>query len=106
MNSGESLQSLRRLVLSDTHAALVVQICKVVIAAAIGSITGVAISMGIVFGFVLIILTPVFNIYYAMIFLLIGSIYTFRLFQKNKIQFSMEAEFNGPSHAINLFEEI
>lgn len=70
----------RAVCLSDNQISILVQLCKVVIAAAMGGMLGIVISSTVVFGFMLIILTPIFNFYYALIFFLIGSVYTFKLF--------------------------
>lgn len=71
--------------MSDNHLSVIVRLGKVAIAAATGGFLGVVISSTVVFGFMLIILTPIFNLYYALIFFLIGSVYTFKMLQKKKI---------------------
>lgn len=83
-----------------------IRVFKVFAAGMIGSFVGTFSSMAIVGGFAVFILAPLLNAYYAFIFFVIGSVYTFRLFQKNKIQFNMDADPVSTSTAINKFEEV
>ena len=57
---------------------------------------GVFLSMAIVSCFALVILTPIFNLYYALIFFVVGSVYSYKIVQKNKIQFNNEGDSNKP----------
>jgi uncharacterized protein YacL len=83
---------MHRLNLREDHVDKIMRLFKIILAGIMGSFMGMFISLFIVFGFTLIIFTPVFNMYYALIFFVIGSVYTFKLFQKNKIQFQMDSD--------------
>ena len=68
-------------------------VIKVAYAAFLGSMIGVFIPSIIITGFALMIMTPIFNVYYAFIFLVVGSFYTYKIVRKNQIQFSMDNDF-------------
>ena len=51
---------------------------KVIYAAFLGSMLGVFLSMAIVSCFALVILTPIFNLYYALIFFVVGTLFGFK----------------------------
>lgn len=70
---------------SEQSFSIITTTFKVITAGFVGSIVGMIIGVSVISGYALIILTPVFNIYYALIFFIIGSVYTCKLFQKNKI---------------------
>lgn len=59
---------------------------------------GAFLTMAIVSCFALVILTPIFNLYYALIFFIVGSIYSYKIVQKNKIQFNNEGDSQKPRY--------
>jgi uncharacterized membrane protein YjjB (DUF3815 family) len=60
-------------------------ILKLVVALCCGSFLGSAVAACVVTGFAAMILNPVFNVYYALIFFIVGSGYVYRIFKKNRI---------------------
>ena len=56
---------------------------KIAYAGFLGSMIGVLIPSIIVTGFALMIMTPIFNVYYALIFFIVGSFYTYKIVRKN-----------------------
>jgi len=57
----------------------------------IGSIVGALTSLIIVTIFAAIILNPIFNVYYASVFLIVGSYYSFNIFKKSQIQLQLDS---------------
>jgi hypothetical protein len=62
---------------------LPVSIVRIAMAAWIGGTSGSILSIFVVTGFAIVILSQVLNIYYALIFFVFGSYYTYRIFKKN-----------------------
>ena len=54
-----------------------------VTASVIGGFFGVSLTITIISGFTEMILSSVFNIYYATIFFIVGSYYTYKIIKKN-----------------------
>lgn len=52
-------------------------------AAWVGALTGSILSILVVTGFAIIILSEFLNIYYALIFFCVGSFYSYKIFKKN-----------------------
>ena len=69
----------------NAKLSLFIRTCQILTAGFIGGTIGIFISMCIVGGFALMILTPVFNLYYFLIFFIVGSYYSYKIIQKNKI---------------------
>ena len=55
----------------------------IALSAALGSFFGVWLSLSIISGFTEMILSSVFNVYYASIFFVVGSYYTYKIIKKN-----------------------
>lgn len=62
---------------------------KLIVAVLTGSFLGQLIAACVVTGFGAMILNPVFNMYYALIFFIVGSGYTYKFMKKNRIQLSL-----------------
>ena len=60
-------------------------IFTLVAASMIGAFFGIALTVSIIAGFTEMILSSVFNIYYATIFFIVGSYYTYKIIKKNQI---------------------
>ena len=56
-----------------------------IMATNIGALCGFYNSICVVSGLAMVILSPVFNIYYAILFFLCGSYYTYKILKKNQI---------------------
>ena len=67
-----------------------------VIAAFVGSTYGGVVVLFIIIGYTEMILSSVFNLYYASIFFTLGSYYSYKIFKKNQIQTSFEPEVTKP----------
>lgn len=55
------------------------------VAGLFGSIVGTFTGMSIVCGIAEIILSSVFNVYYATLFFIVGSYYSYKILKKNQI---------------------
>jgi len=67
---------------------------KVAFAGYIGVVFGSLVSIWVITGYGLMILSSFLNIYYACIFLFVGSYYSYRICKKNQIML----QFNSPSN--------
>lgn len=65
-------------------------IINLLIAAFLGASFGLMVSISIIAGFTEMILSSLFNMYYASIFFIVGSYYTYKIIKKNQIQMSLE----------------
>jgi len=67
---------------------------KLIVALVCGGILGSTVASCVVTGFAAMILNSVFNMYYALIFFIVGSGYTYKFMKKNRIQLSLgDSEF-------------
>lgn len=64
-------------------------VLKLLFAISCGWSLGAVVSTCVVTGFAAMILNPVFNVYYAVIFFIVGSGYTYKFLKKNRIQLSL-----------------
>ena len=60
------------------------------VATGLGAAFGLMVSLAIIGGFAEMILSSFFNAYYATIFFIVGSYYTYKIIKKNQIQLSLE----------------
>ena len=66
---------------------------SLVVAALLGSIGGVAVAICVVSAFAAMILSSIFNVYYAVIFFLVGSFYFYKIIKKSQIQLQMDSDY-------------
>lgn len=62
------------------------------LASVVGGLLGILVTLSIIAGFEEMILSSIFNVYYASIFFVVGSYYTYKIIKKNQIQMSLENE--------------
>lgn len=62
---------------------MLLQFVRLVAATTVGSLLGIMVSIMVVCGFAAMILNSVLNIYYALLYFMIGALYTFRYFRKS-----------------------
>ena len=56
---------------------------RLIAATLVGSIFGVLVAIMVVCGFAAMILNSILNIYYALLYFVIGALYTYRYFRKS-----------------------
>ena len=56
---------------------------SLLLAAILGGVFGLAVTLSIIAGFTEMILSSLFNMYYATIFFIVGSYYTYKIIKKN-----------------------
>lgn len=62
---------------------MLLQFVRLVAATTVGSLLGIMVSIMVVCGFAAMILNSVLNIYYALLYFMVGALYTFRYFRKS-----------------------
>ena len=62
------------------------------LASVVGGLLGILVTLSIIAGFEEMILSSIFNLYYASVFFIVGSYYTYKIIKKNQIQMSLENE--------------
>lgn len=65
---------------------------NLVLASLVGGILGLIVAVSVVAGFTEMILSSLFNVYYASTFFIVGSFYTYKIIKKNQIQMTLENE--------------
>ena len=78
----------------------VVSLLKLSLSMTVGAVFGSIISMLVVMAFAAMILTPFFNLYYAILFFIAGAVHLYKMVRKNKISLQMNNNEAGSS-AIN-----
>ena len=68
-------------------------LAKWLIIAYIGGTVGVSVTWVIIAGFAMMIMAQICNFYFAFLFFVVGSVYTYRLFGKKRIQFANDNDF-------------
>ena len=63
---------------------------KVVCAIILGAYIGMLVAICVVSGYAAVILNPIFNVYYALIFFIIGVAELYRFMKKNKLEISLD----------------
>ena len=58
---------------------------KWLIVAYVGACLGIGVTWAIIGGFAMMIMAEFFNIYFALLFFIVGSAYTYKLFAKKRI---------------------
>jgi hypothetical protein len=71
----------------------VYSLLKVISATILGSYIGMLVAICVVSGYAAVILNPIFNIYYAVIFFIIGVAELYRFMKKNKLEISLDNDF-------------
>jgi len=62
---------------------LSVYLLRLGVAAWLGALVGSILSILIVTGFAIVILSEFLNIYYCLVFFIVGSYYSYKIFKKN-----------------------
>ena len=72
---------------------LPISIIKTALAAWLGALVGSILSILVVTGFAIVILSEFLNIYYSVFFFVIGSYYSYKIFKKNQIMLQLDNDF-------------
>ena len=71
---------------------MLLNIVLLLFASILGGLFGLGVTLSVIAGFTEMILSSVMNVYYATIFFIVGSYYTYKIIKKNQIQMSLEYE--------------
>lgn len=72
---------------------LSVSVFRIGIAAWLGALIGSILSILVVTGYAIVILSEILNIYYSFIFFVFGSYYSYKIFKKNQIMLQLDNDF-------------
>lgn len=80
---------------------------KMISACFLGSCIGSIVAICVVSAYAAMILNPIFNLYYALIMLIIGVAELYRFMKKNKLEISLDNEFvtNTQTTFHNIFDK-
>ena len=71
----------------------VYNLLKMICATTLGAYIGMLVAICVVSGYAAVILNPIFNVYYALIFFIIGVAELYRFMKKNKLEISLDNDF-------------